>query len=67
MADTKSIDDVDVAAYHAVCVAGGGGPLVTFEDDDRLHRLIADLDEQGKVVGLICHGSPTASSVSCRP
>ena len=57
MADTKSIDDVDVAAYDAVCVAGGGGPLVTFKDDEQLHRLIADFYEQGKVVGLVCHGT----------
>ncbi len=57
MADTKSIDDVDVAAYDAVCVAGGGGPLVTFKDDEQLHRLIADFYEQGKIVGLVCHGT----------
>jgi putative intracellular protease/amidase len=57
MADTKAIDDADVAAYDAVCVAGGGGPLVTFQDDEQLHRLIADFYEQGKIVGLVCHGT----------
>jgi len=57
MADTPSIDDVDVSAYDAICVAGGGGPLVTFKDDLALHRLIADFYEQGKVVGLVCHGT----------
>ena len=57
MADTKSIDDVDVTSYDAVCVAGGGGPLVTFKDDEQLHRLIADFYEHGKVVGLVCHGT----------
>lgn len=57
MADTMSINDVDVTAYDAVCVAGGGGPLVTFKDDEQLHRLIADFYEQGKVVGLVCHGT----------
>jgi putative intracellular protease/amidase len=55
--DTKSIGDVDVASYDAVCVAGGGGPLLTFKDDHTLHRLIADFYEHDKVVGLICHGS----------
>ena len=55
--DTRSIDDVDVASYDAVCVAGGGGPLLTFEHDLRLQRLIADFYEHDKVVGLICHGS----------
>ena len=57
MEDTASIDDVEVASYDAVCVAGGGGPLVTFKDDKRLHRLIAEFYEQGKVVGLVCHGT----------
>ncbi len=57
LADTPSIDQVDVASYDAVCVAGGGGPLVTFKDDEQLHRLIADFYEQGKVVGLLCHGT----------
>lgn len=57
MKNTRSIDDVDVGDYDAVCVAGGGGPLVTFKDDQKLHALIADFYEQGKVVGLICHGT----------
>jgi putative intracellular protease/amidase len=39
---TKPISDVDVSAYHAVCVDGGGAPLVTFKDDMALHKLIAD-------------------------
>ncbi len=55
--DTKSIADVDVASYDAVCVAGGGAPLVTFKDDVQLQQLIADFHEQGKVVGLVCHGT----------
>lgn len=54
---TASVKDVDVANYDAVCVAGGGGPLVTFKDDVALHGFIADAYEQGKVVGLICHGT----------
>ena len=55
--DTKSIDDVNVADYDAISVAGGGAPLITFKDDTKLHRLVADFYEQGKVVGMICHGS----------
>lgn len=57
MKDTKSIADVDISNYDAVCVAGGGGPLVTFKDDPKLHKLVADVYEAGKVVGLICHGT----------
>ena len=57
MANTRPIADVDIASYDAVCVAGGGGPLINFKDDTKLHELIAGFYEQGKVVGLICHGS----------
>lgn len=55
--DTKSIAEANVGDYDAVCVAGGGGPLVTFKDDTALHKLIADFYEQGKVVGMLCHGT----------
>ncbi|MEZ4911590.1 MAG: type 1 glutamine amidotransferase domain-containing protein [Saprospiraceae bacterium] len=55
MENTPSIKDVNIADYDAVCVAGGGGPLVTFKDDTSLHKFIADFYEQGKVVGMLCH------------
>lgn len=55
--NTPSIDEVNIADYDAVCVAGGGGPLVTFKDDTKLHKFIADFYEQGKVVGMLCHGT----------
>ncbi|MEO1668948.1 MAG: type 1 glutamine amidotransferase domain-containing protein [Chloroflexota bacterium] len=57
MENTKSINDVDLSDYDAVCVAGGGGPMVTFEEDENLHKFIADAYEQGKIVGTLCHGS----------
>lgn len=55
--DTPSIADADIDQYDAVWVAGGGGPLLTFNDHPALHRLIADFYEKEKVVSLICHGS----------
>ncbi|MEO0323356.1 MAG: type 1 glutamine amidotransferase domain-containing protein [Myxococcota bacterium] len=57
MENTKPISEVDAGSYDAVCVAGGGGPLITFKDDAELHQLIANFYEAGKVVGLICHGT----------
>lgn len=55
--NTKAITEFNIADYDAVCVAGGGGPLVTFKDDTTLHQFIADFYEQGKVVGMLCHGT----------
>ncbi|MEL6184602.1 MAG: type 1 glutamine amidotransferase domain-containing protein [Myxococcota bacterium] len=57
MANTAPISEVDPSDYDAVCVAGGGGPLVTFKEDTQLHELIARFYEFGKIVGLICHGT----------
>jgi putative intracellular protease/amidase len=57
MENTLAIADVNISAYDAVCVAGGGGPLITFKDDVNLHKFIADFYEQGKIVGTLCHGS----------
>jgi putative intracellular protease/amidase len=57
MENTTSIDEVNISDYDAVCVAGGGGPMITFENDVNLHKFIADFYEQGKVVGMLCHGT----------
>ncbi|PZU17036.1 MAG: type 1 glutamine amidotransferase domain-containing protein [Chryseobacterium sp.] len=57
MQNTIAISDVNVNDYDAVCVAGGGAPLITFKDDKKLHQLIADFYEAGKVTCLICHGT----------
>ena len=57
MENTLAIADVNVDDYDAVCVAGGGGPLITFKDDTALHQFIAEFYEKGKIVGTLCHGS----------
>lgn len=57
MDETTPITEVRVSEYDAVCVAGGGAPLVAFKEDTALHELIAAFYDEGKVVGLICHGT----------
>lgn len=57
MQNTIPISEINVNDYDAVCVAGGGAPLITFKDDEKLHKLIADFYEAGKVTCLICHGT----------
>lgn len=57
MQHSKPIEDINVHDYDAVCVAGGGAPLLTFKDDKKLHQLIADFYEAGKITCLICHGT----------
>jgi len=57
MENTLPISNINVAGYDAVCVSGGGAPLINFKDDLELHKLIADFYEAGKITCLICHGT----------
>jgi len=57
MENTLPISNINVADYDAVCVSGGGAPLINFKDDLELHKLIADFYEAGKITCLICHGT----------
>jgi putative intracellular protease/amidase len=55
--DTRSINDVTIADYDALFVAGGQSPMYTFINDTNLHRFIADFYESGKVVAIVCHST----------
>ena len=57
LADTPSIEAVDVGRYDAVFLAGGQSPMVTFVDDDRLHALLARFYEAGRIVAVVCHAT----------
>ena len=48
--------DVDVAAYDAVVMPGGHGPMADlFQDRDR-GRLLSAADREGKIIAPFCHG-----------
>lgn len=51
------LSDVTVDAYDAALLVGGQGPMYTFVDDDRVHRLVADFYEAGKPTAVICHST----------
>jgi putative intracellular protease/amidase len=54
---TKSVDDVDLAGYHAVFVSGGQSPMYTYRGNQKLAKLIARFYEAGKITALVCHGT----------
>jgi putative intracellular protease/amidase len=54
---SRSLDEVDTAAYEAVLCAGGQGPMYTFYDDERVHRLVADTIESGRIAAVVCHAT----------
>jgi putative intracellular protease/amidase len=55
--ESKPLYDVRVGDYDGVLVAGGQGPMYTFYDDERVHKLVADFYEAGKATAVICHAT----------
>jgi putative intracellular protease/amidase len=54
---TPALGTVDLARYDAVFVCGGQSPMVTFIDNDALHRFLARTWEAGKLLAVVCHGT----------
>jgi putative intracellular protease/amidase len=54
---SKPIREVRVSDYDAILFIGGQGPMYTFYENDRVHKLVADFYEAGKVTGVLCHGT----------
>ncbi|WP_255768734.1 type 1 glutamine amidotransferase domain-containing protein [Pseudarthrobacter sulfonivorans] len=48
--------DVDIAAYDAVVMPGGHGPMSDLYKDADLGRLLVAADKDGKVIAPFCHG-----------
>lgn len=55
--DTPSIGDLSVDAYDALFVVGGQSPMVSMIDDTRVHDLVAQFYESGKITSAVCHGT----------
>jgi putative intracellular protease/amidase len=51
LANTPPLNDVDAAAYDAVYLIGGQGPMYTFYENESVHRLVAGFLEEGKGSG----------------
>jgi len=55
--NTKSVDELDIEDYDVLVVAGGQGPMFTFEAADNLQRKFVEFYESGKVTAALCHGA----------
>ena len=55
--NSKPIAQVKVSDYDAVLFIGGEGPMYTFYNDDRVHKLAAEFYKAGKITGVLCHGT----------
>jgi len=57
VAATRPVADLSVDDYDALVVAGGQGPMFTFEAAEDLHRIFSAFVEAGKVTAALCHGT----------
>jgi putative intracellular protease/amidase len=55
--DSIPLAKVDIADFDAVFLVGGQGPMITFVDNPMVHRLLADFDEAGKPLAVVCHAT----------
>jgi putative intracellular protease/amidase len=54
--NTARVDEIDVDAFDALVVAGGQGPMFTFDAATNLHTKLVEFYETGKVTAALCHG-----------
>jgi putative intracellular protease/amidase len=53
---TAPVSAIKLADFDAILVAGGQGPMFTFEKATALHRKFVEFYEAGKVAAVLCHG-----------
>lgn len=53
---TRAVTALDVSRYDAIVVAGGQGPMFSFEQATGLHQKFAEMYEAGKLCAALCHG-----------
>lgn len=55
--NSKPISQLEVQDYEAIFFVGGEGPMYTFYDNDRVHKLAAQFYKTGKVTAVVCHAT----------
>lgn len=55
--NTRSVADLDVAAFDAIVVAGGQAPMFSFQNAVMLQQKFVAFYEAGKVASALCHGT----------
>lgn len=54
---TRKASEIDVGRFDAIVVAGGQGPMFTFEGATALHKKFVEFYESGKIAAALCHGT----------
>ena len=53
---TRKVSEMELAKFDAILVAGGQGPMFTFEQALDLQRKFVEFYEAGKLACALCHG-----------
>lgn len=53
---TKPVGEINIARFDALVVAGGQGPMFSFEKAADLHKKFVEFYEAGKIASALCHG-----------
>jgi putative intracellular protease/amidase len=54
--NTRPVDEIDLGHFDAIVVAGGQGPMFTFEAAANLHAKFTEFYEAGRICAALCHG-----------
>ncbi len=55
--NSKPISGLKLENFDVILFVGGQGPMYTFFNDERVHRLAAQFYEAGKITAVICHAT----------
>ena len=56
LTSTGRLAEVAADRFDAVFIPGGHGPMMDLVNDQKLQRLLAAFDRDGKMVAAVCHG-----------
>lgn len=54
--NTRPVADIELSRFDAIVVAGGQGPMFTFEKAVGLQKKVVEFYEGGKITCALCHG-----------
>lgn len=57
VAETPSLDSLDLDAYDAVFLIGGQAPMYTFTNDERVKKLVGHFLASGRIAAVVCHAT----------
>ena len=54
--NTKKVAEIEIKRFDAIVVAGGQGPMFTYDKEIGLQKKFVEFYEAGKIAAVLCHG-----------